>query len=108
GMHWSWWRGQVVRSPAAGWTLVWALALAAVLLVNGVLGVVPQDAQEPLLLARFLLHASAVALSLPAVHAYARGPSPRALVAGLAVWYAAATALVVTTDLVVVHGAGTA
>ncbi|NCT90852.1 EAL domain-containing protein [Cellulomonas sp. APG4] len=103
-MHWGWWRGQVVRSPAAGWTLVWTLVLAGVVLVNGLVGVAPLGPwHENLLLLRFCLQAAAVLVSLPAVHAYAGGPRPRWFVVGLGTWYAVGLGLWLGTDLVTAH-----
>ena len=101
-LHWGWWRGDL-RRTGAGWTLVWSVALAAVLLVNGLLAVVPPDAAEPLLFLRFAARASAVVLSLPAIHAYTGGPPVRRLVTALTGWYAVAGVLWVGTDLVHVH-----
>ncbi len=101
-LHATGWRGGLRRAEAA-WTMAWALALAAVSLTNGLLGVAPAQALEPLLLARYLFVAVALVVSVPAVRLYA-GRQPRAApVVAMVVWYVAGAVLWFSTDLVFAH-----
>lgn len=101
-LHATGWRGGLRRAEAF-WTVTWALALAAVSLVNGLLVVAPAVAQDALLLVRFLLVAAALVMSVPAVRVYTGGPLEPRPIAAMCVWYVAAVVLWVTTDLVAAH-----
>ncbi|MCL3862833.1 EAL domain-containing protein [Actinotalea sp. K2] len=103
-LHWVWWRSELRRSGAA-WTLTLSLALAVVLLTNGLLDGAQQTGQaSALTFARFCALAAAITLSLPATQAYTRGPSVRALTAAVGGWYLVGAVLWVATDLVGVRG----
>ena len=101
-LHASWIRGGDRRSEAR-WTLVLSLSLAMVTLFNGLLGVVPADATEALLLLRYCAIGASVVVCLPAVRAYTGGTDVRLLGAVLGGWYVVGVALWLTTDLVHAH-----
>jgi len=93
------WRGELRRSGVR-WSATWSLALAAVCLLNGLVGVAPPGpVGGAILFARFCAFGAAVVLALPAVQAYACGPAARLPVTLLVSWFAAAAALWWTTPL---------
>lgn len=103
-LHWGWWRGDADRAGIR-WTVLWSVVLASVCLVDAALAMVSSGAvAQVVMVLRFVALAGAVTVALPAVHAFTRGPGVRLLVAASVTWYAAATVLWVTTDLVYAHG----
>lgn len=95
-------RGGLRRAEAL-WTLAWALTLAMLSLVNGLLPVVAEALREPMGFVRFVLVAGTIVLSLPAIRAFT-GTGPVRLVAlALAAWFALGAVAWLTTDLVFAH-----
>ncbi|MCU1431909.1 MAG: diguanylate cyclase/phosphodiesterase, partial [Actinotalea sp.] len=102
-LHWAWWRGPLRRAGMA-WSIAWSFALALLCLSNGLLtAVTPGAGVEPLHFLRFCLLATAVVLSLPAVHAWTQGPPVAAVALLTGAWYAAVAVLWLSTDLVFAH-----
>ncbi len=90
-----------VRHGRATWMFAWTAALAVMTLVSGMLGLVQDPAWTEVLLAlRFVALGASVFIGLPAIQAYAGGPSVRFLALATAAWYGVATGLWLTTDLV--------
>ena len=95
-------RGGLRRSEAL-WTLAWALTLALLSLVNGLLPVVAEVVREPMALLRFALVAGTIVLSLPAIRAFAGSGSARTVATALTAWYVLGAIAWITTDLVFTH-----
>lgn len=104
-LHWGWWRGDG-RRAGTGWAVLWSAVLASTGLVDAVLVLAPSGSTsltEVLLTLRFVALAASVVVTLPAVHAFTRGPGVRPLLVLVTCWYTAATALWLRTDLIHTH-----